>query len=223
MRRNRLLNTVVVVVIAFASATLASESAVASSGAVVDTGIRPAGEVGRLLDRAYETSFRSPNVYRSSRHFSPFGNVYRSSDHYEKRLAASRDAYHLRTYIHRGHHGLYSTYHRHLGTRALHQPVRYGYPTTFVYPERYRSNETEILERRYDARKEAEAQRRARVHEALRRERERTEKVLSAEPARPATQTAVLQRVVQPDGSVKVIITSVPDDEVELAFNDDES
>ncbi|MCA9295910.1 MAG: hypothetical protein KC983_05320 [Phycisphaerales bacterium] len=179
---------------------------------------QPAGEAGRLLDRTYEAIYRSPNVYRSSRHFSPLDNPFRSSRYYQQKLASSGDAYHVRTYVHGSTRDLLVDHRLRYGTRryggvnSIYRP--YGLPILTNSRAYSRpSNEQATLERRYDERLTAEAERRQRVHDALRRERENATSVLSAPPAEPASQTAVSERVTLPDGRVKIVITSVPADD----------
>jgi hypothetical protein len=179
---------------------------------------QPAGEAGRILDRTYEAIYRSPNVYRSSRHFSPLDNPFRSSRHYQQKLASSGDAYHVRTYVHGSTRDLLVDHRLRYGTRRYYNPgLGYRpYSLPIIADSRAYSrstNEQAELDKRYDERLAAEAERRQRVHEALRREREGLTSVLSAPPAEPASQTAISERITMPDGRVKVVITSVPADD----------
>ena len=172
------------------------------------------GELARLARQAYDYAYRNSNrnVFRSSNHFHPTRNVFRSSDHYRKKLAASFDGYPLRTIVHytegcgdEARERCYSfAHHRrhptgpvgpHPGWGLGDLGYEYASPALLAEPPTPHPETAEPAEpaprRRPRSRHEIET---VEIH---------------VHPRKP-TQRAVMQQIIQPDGSVKTIITSEP-------------
>ena len=185
------------------------------------------GEMARLYRQSYDFYYRNSNrnIFRSSRHFSPTENIFRKSRHYQKKLAASYDGYPVQTTVRFVHHDGESS---HVESYSYVYPRRH--PTGPIYPINgfinnrrgypYDLYQGPALYGGLDDFNEAnsswpnDCQLLEHAPPSVSRERREIAMVpitvVKPAPPRPATQRAVLQTIVQPDGSVKTIITSAP-------------
>lgn len=177
------------------------------------------GEMARLYRQAYDYRYRNSNrnVFRSSRHFHPTRNIFRSSRHYQQRLAASFDGYPLSTTVrYRHREGDHNEEHVYTITHPRRHPTGptggYGdvYPLYLDsgYSVAYPTDLT--YEVPFDATTQAGPDARTAYERSRPRARSDIEmapvQVHRAEP----TQEAIMRQITQADGTVRMIITSVP-------------
>ena len=179
------------------------------------------GEMARLYRQAYDYRYRNSNrnVFRNSRHFHPTKNIFRSSRYYQQRLAASYDGYPLSTTVrYRHQEGDHDDEHVYTITHPRRHPTGptgglYSnvYPTyldpgySIVYPTNL-SYDLPFDAKRwpvgFDARTEHK------------RYRPRTRSEIEMVPVQvhrvEPSQEAIMQQVTQEDGTVRILITSVP-------------
>lgn len=182
------------------------------------------GEMARLYRQAYDYRYRNSNrnVFRSSRHFHPTRNIFRSSRYYQQRLAASFDGYPLSTTVrYRHQEGEHDEEHVYTFTHPRRYPIGptgaigglYGnvYPTylnpgySVAYPTSF-SYDMPVDATRRQAGPDART--------AYERPRPRTRSEIEMVPVQvhrgEPTQEAIMQQIMQEDGTVRMIITSVP-------------
>jgi len=160
------------------------------------------GEMLRFLRQAeaYFEHNSNNNVFRSSRHFHPSRNALRSSRHYRQRLAASNESYPVRSFGRytetiNGEQFVRSWDHAHpRGDRYTVRPEQSG-PGHGLGP---RGTSETSLPIAIDPVRAPEGRTTVEAFAAHRAERRRP------------TQQAVMERVVNADGSISTLIRSVP-------------
>ena len=166
------------------------------------------GEMLRFLRQAeaYYEQNSNRNVFRNSRHYSPTRNVMRSSRHYQQRLAASADGYPVRSF---------GQFTESINGESFVRGWSYAHPRGDRYRVRPgQASRAAALGGRsfhdvpvdegfvdrgdgYDA-------------EPLYADEPYAAIERPAPPRRPATERAVLERIVRADGTISTIIRSVP-------------
>lgn len=189
------------------------------------------GEMARLYRQAYDYQYRNSNrnVFRSSRHFHPTKNIFRSSRYYQQRLAASFDGYPLSTTVrYRHQEGDHDEEHAYTFTYPRRQPIGptgglYGnvYPTyvdpgySVVYPTN-RSYDLPVDSTRRSAGPNSRSE--------YKRYRPRTRAEIKMVPVQvhraEPSQDAIMQQITQEDGTIRILITSVPRMTVETTLDE---
>lgn len=205
------------VIVLIGGAALACNATVATADSVPITEPVIRGEMARVLRQAYDYEHRNSNnnVFRRSKHFSPFGNVFRSSQHYQQKLAASSDGYPLRTFVRYGRSVDGGESRLIEYNYAHHRRSPFGLPTieeqgleALVVGDEggavgWTGDDYYSVDRDWN-----EPHRTSRSFPPRERDFE-DELYIESEPSVP-TETAVLRTETRPDGSTHTVITSVP-------------